>query len=462
MPELRIQEVSEVVNGRLVNSNKNIKFVNFHFDTRLVDVDNTLFFALKSENNDGHKFVRHLPDRKGIAAVVSKDFNNKGICIPLIKVDEPLKAAHQLASYVRKKQRDIKYVGVTGSAGKTTTKEFIYQLISRKYKTYRSFENWNNWIGLPFSILKMRGDEQIAVFELAMSYPGIGEIDLLSEILRPDIAVILNIFPVHLEFLKNLENIARAKSEILNYLSSDDVAFITGDSEHIVRQCRLKKGKQIYFGRNLDFNDIILKEIVRDGTGTRILIDFFGIETEFFTDIINKIHIENIFAAIIISQYLGLKNFEIQNALKRIKPLSNRGVINNYKNFTTIDETYNSNPEALKKTLHWVDKEYQCKKIAVIGDMLELGEKETVFHYDVGKFFSKLSFDVLITVGKRALKIADGAVEGGFDFKNIKKFENSRDAGMYLKKTIKTRGVFLFKASRGIKLEETIKEFLSV
>ena len=460
MPELNIEEIARTVNGSVLNADKNVKFTDFHFDTRLIDESGTLFFALKSETSDGHEFIHELQAREDVGAVVSREFDCAGINIPLVKVEDPLKAAHQLASYVRKKIGHVKFVGVTGSAGKTTTKEFIYQLLSKKFKVYRSFENWNNWIGMPFSILKMRGDEQIAVFELAMSYPGIGEIDLLAEILLPDVAVILNVFPVHLEFLKNLENIARAKSEILNYLMSDSIAFITGDSEHIVEQARLKKGRKVYFGKNDGINNIVLKEVTRENKKTKFVIDFFGIETEFVTNIVNMIHVENLFAAVLVSMHLGLKTFEVQDALKEIKPMPRRGEIKQYSTFTTIDETYNSNPEALKKTLRWVDNEYGNKKIAVIGDMLELGKEEVQFHFEAGQFFSKLKFNKLITVGERALKIAEGAKEGGFSPENIKNFMSSKEAGIYLKKIVEPHSVILFKASRGINLEKAIEEFL--
>lgn len=459
MPELGINEISKAVNGRLINvNNKDLKFIDFHFDTRLINKKNSLFFALKTESDDGHKFIKNLKNKKGVGAVVSKDFVCKGLNIPVIKVEDTLKAAHQLASYVRSKYRNIKYIGVTGSAGKTTTKEFIFQLLSYKYKAYRAFENWNNWIGLPFSILKMNGDEQVAVFELAMSYPGIGEIDLLTEILKPDVVMILNVFPVHLEFLKNLENIAKAKSEILNYLCSDDTAFITGDSDLILKETQNKNGRKFYFGKK-EGNNIILKNIKREKDRTRVTIDFYGIKTEFVLNIINLIHIENLFAAIIVSQYMGMKNYEIQEAVKKITPLLHRGEIKKYKDFTIIDETYNSNPEALKKALNWVDREYKNRKIAVIGDMLELGKKEEDFHFNVGKYFSTLNFDFLITVGQRSLKIAEGAVSGGFNNRNIKVLNLPEEASEFLKEVVAPGSVILLKASRNINLFKAIEKF---
>jgi UDP-N-acetylmuramoyl-tripeptide--D-alanyl-D-alanine ligase len=458
MPELSIHQIAEIVQGNVFNCSSDIVFSDYHFDTRLIVDEPTLFFALKSENNDGHDYIPKLEGRKETTgAVVSKDFDATGTDIPVIQVEDPLKSAQQLAAWVRRTYNKIKYIGITGSAGKTTTKEFIYQVFSYQHKAYRSYKNWNNWIGMTFSILKMRGDERVAVFELAMSYPGIGEIDLLSSILKPDVAVVLNAYPTHLEFLKTVNNVAIGKSEILNYLDSDSTAFVNGDFDLLVQHTKSKKGRKIYYGKNSKFNDIVLKEIIREGDKSRIVIDFYGIPTEFITPFVNQVHIENLSVVILVAQSLGLKNQEIQEAITRIQPLQGRGNITRERDFTIIDETYNSNPGALTKTLEWVDQEYLGKKIAVIGDMLELGEKELGFHKEVGYFFSTLHFDQLITVGDRALKIAEGAEGKGFT--QVSRFKKAKDAGLYLKENAENGSVILFKASRGIKLEEAIKEF---
>lgn len=458
MPELTVGDILAVTGGRVSQEFPNLRFSHFHFDTRLMHSDHSLFFALKTDQNNGHNYLKTIKNTRDSAAVVSRSFKESVGPLPLIRVNDPLKAVHQLAAHVRKKWKGVTYVGITGSAGKTTTKEFLYQILAQKYSVFRSIENWNNWIGLPFSMLEMAGTEQIAVFELAMSYPGIGEIDFLAEILKPDVAVILNVFPVHLEFLKSMNNIARGKSEILNYLESDGTAFITGDSDLIRMQTREKKGRKIYFGRSSEGNHIRLSGVRRVGDGSRITVDFYGIKTDFTTNIINRTHIENLFSAIIVAQHLGMKNFEIQGALSQIQPLSGRGKINRYKHFTVIDETYNSNPEALAKTLKWVNEEFKNKKIAVVGDMLELGEREADFHLEAGKFFATLGFDMLITVGERSEKIAEGARAGGFDPDRIKICDNAEQAGRFLKGCVPPEAVIVLKASRGMKLEGAIEE----
>jgi len=491
MPELHIKEIAAIVDGTLAAGEGNRVplsdwlFSHYHFDTRRITEANTLFFALKTESGDGHRFLSQLEPGTGTGAVVSRDFapGPAGLSIPLIRVDDPLKAAQELAIHIRGTHRAIKYIGVTGSAGKTTTKEFIYQLLSHKYRTYRSFENWNNWIGVPFSILNMNGREEAAVFELAMSFPGIGEIDLLARILRPDAAVILNVYPVHLEFLKTVDNAAKAKSEILNYLAPDDAAFINGDCEplmKIVDGPMAPRGRKIYFGfegsggsgGSNKTPDIRLKKILRHNqqNTTTMVVDFYGMETRFVTPMINRTHVENLFVAIIVAHHLGMKHVEIQEAVRTIIPMSNRGQIRTVKkgssDFIIIDETYNSNPEALKKTLDWVDREYRGKrkgkgeKIAVLGDMLELGEQEAQFHREVGQFFAPLGFDRLITVGKRAEHLGEGAAENGFDRGKIHSFADAEAAGRYLEQAAKNGSVILFKASRGIRLEKAVEAFL--
>ncbi|NIM17109.1 MAG: hypothetical protein GTO45_34335, partial [Candidatus Aminicenantes bacterium] len=171
MPELHIKEIAQAVSGTPVTGKKNkripeCRFSHYHFDTREITQPNTLFFALKTENSDGHRFLRQLDAKSSAGAVVSRGFPDveaSRLSIPLIRVEDPLKAAQQLAVHVRNTHRHVTYIGITGSAGKTTTKEFIYHLLSHKANTYRSFKNWNNWIGLPFSLLNMTGQEEAAV-----------------------------------------------------------------------------------------------------------------------------------------------------------------------------------------------------------------------------------------------------------------------------------------------------------
>lgn len=460
MPELSMAEIAAAVSGTVNPAFRSRSFSGFQFDTRQMKA-NSLFFAMSSPTGDGHEHVRMLAAVPGAGAVVRKDFDGRGLRLPLLRVEDPLRASQDLAAHVRQKYRAVKYIGITGSAGKTTTKEFVYQILSHKHLCYRSPRNWNNWIGLTFSLLQMSGRETAAVFELAMSDPGIGEIDRLAAILRPDVAVLLNVFPTHLEFLKSLANAARAKGEILNHLAADGCALVNGDAPLLRRVARGRKGQLIFFGSRPGPNQVVLKQVTRENGASRLRIDFFGIEEEFVAPLVSRTHVENLFAAILAAQRLGMKNFEIQEAVSRLQPLPGRGQIRRAGRFTIIDETYNSNPEALKKTLQWVDGEYGQKKAAVLGDMLELGRAELRFHGEIGRFFAGLHFDLLLTVGRRAEKIASAAKKAGYPARRVACFTSAAEAGAHLRRQLPpgTAAAVLFKGSRGMALEKAIAEF---
>jgi UDP-N-acetylmuramoyl-tripeptide--D-alanyl-D-alanine ligase len=460
MPELALSEIARTVNGTVAPAFAGRTFRDFQFDTRAMKAGG-LFFALSSPTGDGHDHVRSLASLPGAGAVVRRGFAAGGMKMPLLRVDDPLRAARDLAAYVRGKFRAVKYVGITGSAGKTTTKEFAYQILAHKYRCFRSPQNWNNWIGVPFSLLRLSGREEAAVFELAMSDPGIGEIDRLAAVLRPDVAVLLNVFPVHLEFLKTVANAARAKGEILDHLEADGCAFVNGDLPLLRRVVAGRKGQLVFFGCRPGGNQVVLSRVTRRGGLSRLRIAFFGLEAEFTAPLVSRSHVENLLAAILVAQRLGMKNFEIQEALAGLKPPAGRGQIRRCGRFTIIDETYNSNPEALKKTLGWVDREYRMSKAAVLGDMLELGRNELGFHRQVGRFFAGLRFDLLVTVGRRAGSIAAAARQAGFPGRRIHSFADAVEAGRFLRRELDPGrgGVLLFKGSRGMALEKAIAEF---
>ena len=453
-------EIAAAVSGTMDRAGSGRSFKGFQFDTRAMKAD-TLFFALRSPKGDGHDHVRDLRAVPGAGAVVRRDFAAGRLGLPLLRVDDPLRAAQDLAAHVRQKYRQVQYVGITGSAGKTTTKEFVYQILSQRYRCFRSPQNWNNSIGLPFSLLQLRGREHAAVFELAMSDPGIGEIDRLAGILKPDVAVLLNVFPVHLEFLKTLANAARAKGEILGHLQADSCAFVNGDQPLLRRITSGRRGRIVFFGCRPGGNQVVLKKVVRQDGVSRLRIAFYGIEEEFTAPLVSRTHIENLFAAILVAQQLGMRINEIQEAVSRLQPLAGRGQVRRLGRATLIDETYNSNPEALKKTLCWLDGEHAGRKVAVLGDMLELGKDELRFHREVGRFFAGLHFDLLLTVGRRAEAIAAAARQAGYPARRIACFPEAAPAGAFLRRELDPGcdALVLFKGSRGMALEKAIAEF---
>lgn len=464
MADFELRDIGKIMQGRLLNMDKGLLIKHYEFDSRLVKEPNTLFFAFKSANNNGHDYIKTLINKEAVAAVVAEDFNNEGLKIPLIVVDDPLKSAQIFAKKIRLENKKTKFIAVTGSIGKTTTKEFCYQLLSFQWKVFKSYKNWNNWIGLPFSIMKMSGKEDFAIFELGMSEPGIGEIDSLSAILLPDISIVLNAYPVHLEFLKTLQNIAQAKMEVLNHLDPEGYGYINGDCKELVEIAQLRNKNIVYFGCDKKQNNIILTEVVRKAEGIEFTINYFNECENYQTRIINRIQIENLFVAVMLAKSLNMQNGDIQKAIDKIEPIEKRGKVFNKANFEIIDESYNSNPQALKKTLKWINDEYGAKrKIAVLGDMLELGVLEDDFHTSMGEYFATLSYSLLLVVGKRAKNIAKGAIFRGYEQNRILEFHSSKQAGRYLADSLDTNHQYLivFKGSRGMKMEEGIEELMN-
>jgi UDP-N-acetylmuramoyl-tripeptide--D-alanyl-D-alanine ligase len=379
--------------------------------------------------------------------------------LPVIQVSDTSAAYTRLSRHVRQKCRNVGYVGITGSAGKTTTKEFTSQLLSSRWPTYHSPGNWNNWIGLPFSLLNMPDRTRWAIFELAMSSPGIGEIDHLASILQPDIAVILNALPVHLEYLKTVENVRQAKSEILNYSDSDSIALVNGDDPRLVRTGRHFKGKFYSFGTKTS-NDMILRNVEHCEDGASLQIECFGRSLEFKSNLHSEAHVQNLFASILIARLAGLSSDEIQEAVGHMRPLAGRGLILKKNRWTLIDETYNSNPEAVRTLLEWVSATYSETKVAVLGDMLELGSDEEQYHRQIGSFLLQTAFELLVTVGPRARWIAAGARDNGFPAERIFEVEKADDVGEVLLPLLPSRAVVAFKASRGIGLETALNNII--
>jgi UDP-N-acetylmuramoyl-tripeptide--D-alanyl-D-alanine ligase len=463
MAEFRLTELARMMSGDLNNRGADFKISHYDFDSRNITCPGSLFFALRSEQADGHRYVERLKKGSRIAAVVSRDYRQKDGDIPLIRVTDPLRGAQLLAKKIRQQYSRPTYIGITGSIGKTTVKEFCYQILSFKNRAFRSPQNWNNWIGVPFSIMMMKGDEDFAVFELAMSSPGLGEIDALGRILKPNVALLLNVCPVHLEFLKSLENVARAKMEIFNHLDPEGAGFINGDFEEPVRLSRRIERDFIYFGRHGTPNQVRLTGMEKRDTGYEFTMEWRGTEFRYRSRIHNPIQVENLFTAVMTATHLGMLPADIQQAVEHIRSVKMRGTIREIGNLLIIDETYNSNPRALQRNLEWVAGEYrQRKKVAVLGDMLELGEGEKQYHLEAGRQVTALGYDYLLVVGGRALDIHQGALDHGFPESRAAAFADPRSAARHLKQILDPgeEYVVLLKASRGIGMEAALQELI--
>jgi UDP-N-acetylmuramoyl-tripeptide--D-alanyl-D-alanine ligase len=454
MPELSASQVAAAVGGRFEGSGDPV-FADYHFDSRQL-VERGLFFALRTGSNDGHRYLGAVAGVAGAGAVVLEDEPVPG-GLPVIRVPDTVQAYRDLARHVRSVHDQTRYVGITGSVGKTTTREFASHILGARFRVHQSVGNWNNWQGLPFSLLRMPGDTEVAVFELAMSYPGLGEIDLLAEILRPDITALLNVYPVHLEFLKTLDTVARGKLEINNYLGPDGVALLAGDFDLIRAGSGNVAGRRVLFGRDRS-NDVVLRALETRAGGCRLVLWLDGGEWALEAPLLTDAQVENLFAAVLIARSAGMQPDEIQSAVRDLSPVSGRGVVAEHAGWTIIDDTYNANPAAMRSVLAWVDRAYADRtRVAVLGDMLELGADEVEYHREVGRQVAGLGLALLVCVGERSRAIVEGAIAAGFPSSAAEHFDRPEAAGAWLRARVGQGSVVVFKASRGIGLEGAIE-----
>jgi UDP-N-acetylmuramoyl-tripeptide--D-alanyl-D-alanine ligase len=371
-----------------------------------------LFIPLSGKKYNGKKFISDVL-KKGAAVLVVKN---------------GLKALQTLAAYHRSKF-NIPVIGVTGSAGKTTTKDMIAAILDQEMKTLKNEENLNNEIGVPLTLLQLTKRHEVAVIEMAMQK--LGEIELLADLARPTISVVTNIGEAHLEFLKNKKNVAKAKSEIFKYQAKNDFAVINADDEffeNLISNIKCRMSNVVTFG-------ILEKAEVTPK-------DLKGIKLP----IAGEHNIYNAMAAIAVAKTLKIKNGSIKKGLQSFRPSSKRMDVINLKAGTKIiNDTYNANPQSMAAAL----KVLAClegRKIAVLGDMFELGRSARRAHERIGKLSKKLGIDILISIGDLSRNM-----------RSNHHFPDKPAAIKMIKKLMRPGDKILVKASRGMRLEEVVE-----
>lgn len=448
MAELRISEIAELVKGKILKGDPQVFAKGYSIDSRTIK-SGELFFALKGER-DGHEFVGDALKNGGVGAVVSKNIEVLEENKTIIYVEDTLKALQDLAKEIVKRFKPT-IVGITGSVGKTTVKESTFYLLSKFKRCIKSPGNLNNHIGLPLSILNISVEDEVAVLEMAMSSKG--EIKFLTEIAPPYISVITNVNPVHLQFFSSIEEIALAKKEILDGTKEGGIAVLNGDDPLVRKISADFKGKKIFFGEGRE-NDIRIQDLKRDGEFGIEFSIFAGEERERFKlKPVTKPLVLNLLPAIGVSLAFGLKLKDISPFIADFKPFKMRGEILNLDKIILINDSYNSNPKALKTMLEELSWVKGKRKIAVLGDMLELGEMEEEFHKEIGRIVAELKLDNLLTVGKLASLIGEEAIKLGMEKERVRFFSDSESASEFLKNFVREGDVILVKGSRRLKME---------
>ena len=453
MVKLLLKQIAEKMDGKIIHGDPSSKFQHYSIDSRKMR-KGSLFFALR-DKRDGHDFIPDAVKNGAKGIVVSRQVPFTKHQIAFIKVDNTLKALQRLAHQVFL-DHPVKVVGITGSIGKTTTKEFTSALLKTKYHPLKSEGNFNNHIGLPLSLLKIKKNHDIAILEYGMNHPG--EISSLTRIAKPDIAVICNVYPVHMEFFKDIQEIAEAKKEILVGMNPDGRPVLNGDQSLVLNMIKSLKTRPVLFGFTEKCE--VRASNIRIHSLEKMSFDFLykGRKARASIPFSNRGHLYNFLAAAGIASILSVPFEEILKTGKKLKPFKNRGeVLYLKKNIKIINDSYNSNPAALEQALNSLSIQEGGRKIAVLGDMLELGKKQKSYHTAAGKSVAENKIDVLITIGPLAKYIAQGALNSGLPSHKIITFNDSEEAAKEIPNLLEKNDLVLIKGSRGVRTEKVIK-----
>jgi UDP-N-acetylmuramoyl-tripeptide--D-alanyl-D-alanine ligase len=412
------------------------------------------FFAIAGENFDGHDYVADAFTKGAVCAVVSKDVDaeqSAGKC--LLKIEDTIRALGELAREYRRRA-GYKVVAITGSAGKTTTRQIIYHALSRRFRVHQSPKSFNNQIGLPLTLLGATADDQIVIAELGSNHPG--EISGLTRIAEPDIAVVTNVHPAHLEGFGDLQTIIHEKSSISEGLRPDGILIINADFDRLVDVCRAGSLRFTTFGKS-DGCDYRAGNIRPDGPVSRFSID----GTEIYLPLAGPGNVENALAAWAVCSKLGMKIEDFALAVKSLPPVSMRAELLQIGTLTVLSDCYNANPASMRNALDilaGIDQKEDRRLVFICGDMAELGQQAEQLHHELGTYIAQAGVQLLLAVGKFA-KIAAMAAQESADYDlQIKCFADTVSACNNLNEFIKEYDIILVKGSRVAKLEVLVEK----
>ena len=449
MQRLDVKDIVEATNGTLVCGEPDFVISEITTDSRKAGV-NMLFVPIAGENNDGHDYIGSAFENGADVVITHRDIparENKSI----IKVNDTRTALGDIARFYKAKY-NLPTVAVTGSVGKTTTKDMISSVLTMKYNTVKTQGNYNNDIGLPLTVFRLERKHEAIVLEMGMSH--FGEIRYLASIARPDIAVITNIGMSHIENLGSQENIYRSKMQICDFFDENGVLIVNGDDKFLAKK---QKGiKTITYGIENKGCDLVAENIENSGIdGSRFTVSLDGKNHEITVKVPGVHNVYNALAAIAVGRQMGIDIKDIADGIREFQPSKMRMDIKNIDGIIVIDDCYNAAPDSIRAALKVLCDIKAQRRIAVLGDVLEMGEFAKTELYNVGKEMKDI--DVLVTVGEKARYIAEGAEKAGI--KEIKTFENTEDAISFLDGYVTRGDCVLVKASRWMRFERIVDAF---
>ena len=409
-----------------------------------------LFIAIAGERFDGHNYVQAALEKGAVGAIVEAGKYVGGDSRRLLQVEDSLKALQLLGAAARRLWGKP-LLAVTGSAGKTTTKEILAHILSTRFRVMKSSGNLNNHIGLPLQLLKLEAEHDLGVVEMGMNHAG--EIRALGELAHHDLAVVTAVAPVHLEFFGSLAEIARAKYEIIETLHPGGVAVLNADDDYVCQFGRDFKGKVVRFGikRSADVSAQKIKLNGAEGSTFELTEGSVGEPVTF--PLVGEHNIYNALAAAAAAMERGISPSQAAAALSSIAPPDKRGQVLNLHGATIINDSYNSNPRALQAMIDTLASMKAERRILVVGEMLELGPTAEALHRECGKHAAEKKIDVVIGVRGMARAVAEAACGSGTQAQFV---ETPEQAGEWLARNLRQGDAVLLKASRGVKLERVL------
>jgi UDP-N-acetylmuramoyl-tripeptide--D-alanyl-D-alanine ligase len=461
--DLTLDEACRAMGASLENrrcSDPGFRFPPVSTDTRKLQPGHC-FFCLSGPNFDAHDFIPEALHRGAAIIVHSRPVPTGGAEETLfLTVDDPLAALQRLAHYVRQKWGQS-LIAVTGSTGKTTTRTFIAGLLGVSRTVHQSSGNLNNQIGVPLSLLGLEERHQAAVIELGMNHPG--EIRLLSRLAGPETAVLTNVAPVHLEFFSDLDEIAAAKGEILENLSPYHLVVFNADDGRVCRLAESRDLRRLSFGIESAANVRIVNYRYHSLDAMQFEVMIPGAIFSATVPFVGKHFLYNLAAAIAVASEYGLSADQLREGISRLQPVSMRGRVLRLKDgpfagVTVWDDSYNANPQAVVSVLETAARLTGFKRrIAALGDMLELGSSSPTWHEQVGKVVAEKRFDLLIAVGELSRFICRGAQASGMSSAGMQHFESSSQAAEFLAGELGEGDFLLVKGSRGIGMDRVVQ-----
>ena len=484
---ITLRQIATSCGGQLCRAEgkENMKITGAVLDSRQVQTG-YLFFATKGERVDGHSFIPTAVEKGAVCVVCEKepetveegtlDFNQTqgGKEYPYILVEDSFQALKDIAEYYRQ-SLDITVVGITGSVGKTSTKEFIAGVLSEKYNVLKTEGNFNNEVGLPLTILRIRKEHEVAVVEMGISE--FGEMHRLSKIARPDICVLTNIGQCHLENLKSRDGILKAKSEIFDFMNELGYVVINGDDDKLATLEEVNGICPIRFGMQSEdvvnkANDIYATDIMNHGLfGSEALMHIEGKQYPIKVTLPGEHMVYNALAAASVGRILDMEISQIQQGIEKVQPVGGRSNIIRAQKYTVIDDCYDANPVSMKAAIDLLQTA-EGRKVAILGDMFELGKNEKEMHAGVGRYAVEKEIDVVLCVGmlsqymfagakeelsKKRTEISDAVVGSGSNDGVVFYFEKMAELIEALPNILEEDDTILVKASHGMHFENVVQ-----